>query len=135
MYVLEKVAVADFAALIKTEQVVELPLHAPLQPLKLPPDPAAAVRVTLVLTAYTSEQSEPQLMPVGLLVTVPLEDPVTVVSSVNVSLLRLKVAVTVVSALTVTVQFPVPLQPPPLQPEKTEPLAALAVKVTELPLL
>ena len=82
-----------------------------------------------------AEQSEPQLIPVGLLVTVPLADPVTVVSRVNVSVLRLKVAVTVVSALMVTVQLPVPLQPPPLQPEKTEPLAALAVKVTELPLL
>jgi hypothetical protein len=115
--------------------VVDVPLHAPLHPLKLPPDPAVAVRVTLVLTAYTSEQSDPQLMPVGLLVTVPLADPVTVVSSVNVSLLRLKAAVTVVSALMVTVQFPVPLQPPPLQPEKTEPPPALAVKVTELPLL
>ena len=45
----------------------------------------------------------------------------------------MKVAVTVVSAFTVTVQVPVPLQPPPLQPANTEPPAGVAVKVTEVP--
>ena len=51
--------------------------------------------------------------------------PVTVV---------LNVAVTVVSAETVTVQLPVPLHPPPLQPVKVEPLAGVAVRVTDVPL-
>jgi hypothetical protein len=44
------------------------------------------------------------------------------------------VAVTVVAALSVTVQVPVPEQLPPLQPEKVEPAAGAAVKVTAVPL-
>jgi len=44
------------------------------------------------------------------------------------------VAVTVVAALSVTVQAPVPEQPPPLQPLKLEPAAGAAVKVTAVPL-
>ncbi|MEO7158681.1 MAG: hypothetical protein ABI039_14020 [Vicinamibacterales bacterium] len=43
------------------------------------------------------------------------------------------VAVTVVAALIVTVQPPVPLQPPPDQPTKAEPEAADAVSVTNAP--
>jgi len=35
----------------------------------------------------------------------------------------------------VTTQEPVPEQPPPLQPEKLDPPAGLAVKVTTVPLL
>ncbi len=45
----------------------------------------------------------------------------------------LKVAVTAVSALTVTVQLPDPEQPPPLQPAKVEPAPVVAVIVTWLP--
>jgi hypothetical protein len=44
------------------------------------------------------------------------------------------VAVTVVAPLSVTVQVPVPEQPPPLQPVKVEPAAGVAVKVTAVPL-
>jgi hypothetical protein len=33
------------------------------------------------------------------------------------------------------VQVPVPLQPPPLQPENVEPAAGVAVKVTAVPLV
>ena len=43
-------------------------------------------------------------------------------------------AVTVVAALIVAVQVPVPEQLPPLQPEKVEPAAGAAVKVTVVPL-
>ena len=39
-----------------------------------------------------------------------------------------------VGALSVTVQVPVPEQPPPLQPVKVEPAAGAAVKVTAVPL-
>lgn len=43
---------------------------------------------------------------------------------------RSKLAVTDLSAVIVTVQVPVPEQPPPLQPAKVEPEAAVAVSVT-----
>jgi hypothetical protein len=44
-----------------------------------------------------------------------------------------KLAVTVVAVLIATVQDPVPAQPPPLQPEKTEPVPGIAVMVIVLP--
>jgi len=40
----------------------------------------------------------------------------------------------VVLALSVTVQVPVPVQPPPLQPLNVDPAAGVAVKVTTVPL-
>jgi hypothetical protein len=45
----------------------------------------------------------------------------------------LNVAVTVVSAFTVTVHTAVPPQPPPLHPENVESEAAAAVRVTLVP--
>jgi len=68
----------------------------------------------------------------GLLVTVPFPVPALFVVRVNV---MLKVAVTVVVAVTVTAHEPVPLHPPPLQPAKTDPAAAVAVNVTAVPVL
>ncbi len=47
----------------------------------------------------------------------------------------MNVAVTVVAAESVTLQGPVPVHPPPLQPVKVEPAAALAVSVTAVPLV
>ena len=75
----------------------------------------------------------PQLIPAGLDVTVPL--PVPVLLTVNEKLWTVNVAVTVVAPLSVTVQPAVPEQPPPLHPEKVEPPAGLAVRVTAVPLL
>ena len=60
----------DFAEVILTTQV-PMPEHAPLQPAKKDPVVGTAVSITWVLFIYDSEQSEPQLIPVGLLVTVP----------------------------------------------------------------
>src|SRR5439155_25510776 len=71
--------------------------------------------------------------PSGELVTVPLPVPAGV--TVRVKVWRVKVAVTVVAAETVTVQGPVPAQPPPVQPVKVEPAAGAAVRVTVVPLV
>jgi len=76
-----KLAVTDLAASIVTMQapVPEQPL--PLQPVKVEPVAAEALSVTTVLVAYASEQPEPQSMPTGSLVTVPL--PVPALETVN----------------------------------------------------
>src|SRR5262245_240721 len=70
-------------------------------------------------------------MPDGALETppVPLPDFVTVSMKAG----KLNVAVTDVAALTVTVHIPVPAQPPPFQPVKSEPAAGVAVNVTVVP--
>src|SRR5438552_11846229 len=75
----------------------------------------------------------PQVLPAGLLATVQL--PVPAETTVRAKICRSKVAVTVVSAVRVTVQLAVPVQPPPCQPVKTEPGAGVGVSVTRLPLV
>ena len=73
------------------------------------------------------------MMPAGLLVTVPLPVPAFVIERTSVcGACGLKVAVQVLLAFIVT--EPV-VQPVPLQPAKVEPVAGVAVKVTEVPLL
>src|SRR5215213_8578159 len=52
-----------------------VPVHAPAQPANSNPAEAAGVSVTIVPLAKPAEQVEPQLMPVGLLVTVPVPVP------------------------------------------------------------
>ena len=106
-------------------------------------------------------QVEPQLIPEGLLVTVP--DPVPDFVTAKLYTDVAKVAVTDVAAFIVTVQVPVPTYPPievlkdlakvaltdfaaviiavqvpvpahpPDQPEKVDPLVAEAAKVTAFP--
>src|SRR5262245_4978852 len=71
-------------------------------------------------------------MPAGALVMVPLPAPVLL--TVSAKPCSAKVAVTDCAALIVTVQVPVPVQPPPLQPVKLEPAAGAAVRVTAVPL-
>jgi hypothetical protein len=74
----------------------------------------------------------PQLMPLGLEVTVPVPVPARVTPSANVEAV-LNVAVTARAAVIDTVQAPVP-EHAPLQPAKLAPLPAAAVSVTEVPL-
>ena len=45
--------------------------------------------------------------------------------------MRVKVAVTVLSASIVTLHSPVPLQPPPLHPLNSQPVAGVAASITE----
>src|SRR5262245_6557711 len=70
-------------------------------------------------------------MPDGALETVPVPLPDFVTVSAKAG--KLSVAVTDVAALIVTLQVPVPAQPPPFQPVKSEPAAGVAVSVTVVP--
>src|SRR5262247_4580445 len=126
-----KVAVTDCAALIVTLQV-PVPVQAPLQPVKVEPAAGVAVRVTTVPVVKEVEHVAPHVMPAGALVMVPLPAPVLL--TVSAKPCSAKVAVTDCAALVVTVQVPVPVQPPPLQPVKLEPAAGAAVSVTAVPL-
>jgi hypothetical protein len=129
-----KVAVTDVAALTVTMQV-PVPVHAPDHPANVDPELAVAANVTEVPVAKLAVHVVPQLMPAGLLVTVPVPDPAFVTVSGNcVGAAVLNVAVTVVAAVGVTVHVPVPVQPP-VHPANVEPAAGIAVNVTEVPLV
>ena len=121
------------SALNVTVQVPVPVQPPPLQPENVEPAAGAAVRVTTVPLVKEVEQVAPHEMPAGELVTVPLPAPdlVTVRAKDDCT----KAAVTVVAAFMVTVQEPVPVQPPPLQPEKVEPAAGAAVRVTTVPVV
>jgi len=98
--------------------------------MKVFPEFAVAVNVTLVLASKLAEQVELQLMPAGELVTVPLPAPLIVIVRVYAST---NVAVTDWAAVIATVQVPVPEHPPPLQPVKLDPEFGVAVNVTLAP--
>src|SRR5438046_6678916 len=121
---IENVAVTERLSFIVSVHVVAVPLHAPPQPLNRACVPGVAVSVTVAPTLKLAEQPDPQSMPKGLLVTVPPAEPREV--TVNVTEIGVNVAVTVVAALTVTVQLPVPLHPPPLHPANADPATAVA---------
>lgn len=56
----------------------EVPVQAPLQPANEEPVPAVAVSVNCVSFAKLALQVDPQVIPAGLLVTVPVPDRETV---------------------------------------------------------
>ena len=126
-----KVAVTVVAAVTVAEQVPVPVQPPPLQPVNVEPVAGVAVRVTEVPWPTDSLQSTPQLMPAGDDVTEPTPVPAVVTESGYV--LSVNVAVTDVVEVIVTVHVPVPLQPPPLQPLKTEPADGAAVSVTAVP--
>ena len=74
---LENVAVTLRARLKDTLQV-PVPEQLPLQPVKVEPLAALGVRATLVPEAKEVLQALPQVIPVGLLVTVPEPAPALV---------------------------------------------------------
>ena len=123
-----KVAVTDLDEVMVTEQLL-VPVQAPLQPVNVEPAAGVSIKVTTVLLVKFAVHVPGQLMPAGLLVTVPVPFPARVTVSGNSNL---KVAVTDSDALIVTEHVPVPEQAP-LQPVKTEPVAACAVKVIMVP--
>jgi hypothetical protein len=125
------VAVTDLAVSIVTTQL-PVPVQAPDHPAKRESAEGVAVRVTVVPVLKSKEQVAPQLIPAGLLVTVPVPVPVLAIERVNVC--KLNVAVTDLAASMVTVHVPVPEQAP-LHPTKMESAAGVAVNVSEVPAL
>jgi len=61
-----------------------MPEQSPDQPANVDPLEGAAVRVTNVFDEKSAEQDEPQLIRLGLLVTVPLPEPALDTLSVNI---------------------------------------------------
>ena len=96
--------------------------------------PAVAVSVTMVPLAKFAEQVLGQLMPDGLLTTVPLPFPASVTVSVKFDVVALNVAVTFWAWVMVTVHVPAAFVQAPLQPANVEPVFAAAVNMTIVPL-
>lgn len=69
-----KFAVTEVFA-VKLKAHAPVPLHAPDQPSNVEPEAGAAVSVTAVPLAKLALQVWPQLMPEGLLLTVPEPAP------------------------------------------------------------
>jgi hypothetical protein len=103
---------------------------APLNPLNVDPLVGAAVSDTVMPVAKSAAHVPGQEIPLGLLVTVPVPFPPKVTVSRSVETGTVKRAVTV--AFPVTLQAPVPEQPP-LQPANAEPGAAAALSTTVAP--
>ena len=73
-----KVAVTPSVAVIVTEQVLFVPEQAPLQPANVLLAFGVSVRVTWLPDAKPKLHIAPQLIPGGLLVTVPVPVPASV---------------------------------------------------------
>ena len=127
------VAVTETLA-VKVSVQVPVPVQAPDHPAKVEPEAGVAVRVTLDPVANEALHAVPQLMPVGLLVTVPLPVPARVTLSTGALAFTLKVAMTEVFAVKVTTHEAVPVHAPD-HPANVEPEPATAVRVTCDPVL
>jgi hypothetical protein len=79
-----KLAVTFLAAVIWTMHSPS-PVQAPLHPINVPLDPMDAIRRTLVPGAKPALQEEPQLMPSGLEVTMPLPAAAPALKTVKVT--------------------------------------------------
>jgi hypothetical protein len=128
-WILAKVAVTAWAAVIVTLQL-PVPVHAPLQPVKVELASGVAMRVTTVPVSNDALQVDPQAIPVGEEAMVP--PPVPALPTVRAYWILVNVAVTDAAALIITVQFPVPVHAP-LQPVKVELASGIAVRVTTVP--
>lgn len=108
-----------------------VPLHGPDQPLNPEPIAGEAVSVTTVPSLKLAAHIVGQLIPKGLLLTLPAPLPVT--ERVN-GYTGTNVAVIVCAAVIVIAHVPVPEQEEDVQPAKAEPVAGTAVKVMLVPL-
>src|SRR5215204_3773791 len=140
---LAKVAVAVVSApRVNVQLGFVLPAQGPPVQLAKRAVVGEANRVIEVPDAKLAVHVAPQAIAAGELATLPVPPFWTLVTvSVNVpdgegggASEVLKVALTVMLLLIWTVQEPVPVQPPPLQPAKTNPEAGTTVTVTVVPL-
>ncbi len=115
-----------------TVQLKPLPVQAPDHPANCEPAAALAVSVTVVVSRKVALQVLPQLMPLGVLVTDPVPDPSLVTVSVLMTGTTSNCALTLRAWSMMTVQLLDPWQAPD-HPTNCEPVAALAVSVTEVP--
>lgn len=122
------VAVQPMLPVIVTVPAV---VQLPDQPPNVEPDAGAAVNVTVVPLLSVVEQVLPQLIPVGLLVTVPVPVPARLTVSVY-AVMRLNTAVQLMLAFIVTLPL---VQAVPDQPVNVEPLAGVGVRLTSVPLV
>ena len=112
---------------------VPVPVHGPDHPAKVVPASGADVNTTAVPLGKLAVQLCGQLIPAGVLVTVPAPLPTLFTVSWMGEAVALKVAVTEVAAFREMVQVVlVPLQPPD-QSANLEPDLAAAVSLTDLP--
>src|SRR5947209_9954200 len=111
-----------------------LPVHAPVHPVKVEPVVAEGVSVTCVPLLKLALHVVPQLIPAGLLVTVPVPVPAFVTETWHVTGLVVQLALTDCAAFIVTTQLPLPLHAP-VHPVKVEPVVAAGVSVTCVPRL
>ena len=116
-----------------------LPVHGPEVQLAKRPVVGEANSVIEVADGKLAVHVAPQSMPAGELVTLPVP-PFWTLLTVRVKVPdgggvveASKVAVTVTLLLIGTVHEPVPVQPPPLQPAKTDPAVGVALSVTVVP--
>jgi hypothetical protein len=79
---LEKVAVTEALPLLVTTQLLA-PVQAPAHDTKFEPALGVALNVTVLLAPNAAVQVTPQLIPGGLLVTVPVPSPVVLMLSWN----------------------------------------------------
>jgi hypothetical protein len=115
-----------------------VPVQAPDQPANVEVVFGAAVSVTMVPLVKLALHVAPQLIPAGLLVTVPAPVPALwTVSWTELGgggVLAVNVAVAETSLVSVTLQVPVPVQAPD-QPANVELAFGAAVSVTMVPLV
>lgn len=130
-WALSKVAVTCLLALSVTVQATSVPLHPPAHPTNDEPAAAVAVRVTTVPGSKLALHVCPQLIPDGLLLTLPVPVPVRVTASTGKSL---NIAITEVFLVKVMLQTLTPLHAPD-HPAKKELAAGDAVSLTCVPLV
>ena len=123
-----KDADTDLFAPIVTVHVDPFSLSQPVHPVKIDKVAGVAVSVTGVPITKSLPQAEPQLIPGGDEVTVPL--PIPVVDTVSVNRLSMKIAVTDLDDDIETVHVAPETESQPVHPVKSEFAAGAAVSVT-----